>query len=190
MDCMRRKTSGFTLLEVLVALVLLTLFAFAAYRGLNAVLEVEAHSRKELARWQKLSRVFTRIEADLQDAVLIPPAAGRNPAVFIVERNDSTAVGFSMHRLTAEEGAGGVEQVNYRFIGRQLSRSASPVSGQGGEMLPSLLLEALEHVSFRYLDGRGIWQADWHVATELPRAVEVAMAWPDGLQLRRVFRTQ
>lgn len=190
MCCFRRNASGFTLLEVLVALTLFSLFAITSYRALSSVLEVEAHSRGELARWQNLGKIYSRIEADLQDAVFVAATPGEAHAGgFAAERGDSGEAAFSLNRLLPDDVDGGVQRVLYRFASRQLSRSAWSRSTQENDTQPVLLLEGLDQVSFRYMDAAGNWQIGWVIATkELPRAVEMVFTWPDGVTLRRVFR--
>jgi general secretion pathway protein J len=185
----RRNPAGFTLLEVLVALTLFSLFAITSYRALNAVLEAEAHSRGELSRWQNLGKIYSRIEADLQDAVFVATPAGQTQVGFAAERGVSGEAAFSLSRLLPDDVVGGVQQVRYRFAARQLSRSAWSPSLQENDVQPLLLLEGLEQVGFRYMGAAGSWQSGWVTVTgELPRAVEMVFTWPDGVTLRRVFR--
>ena len=186
---LRRNAAGFTLLEVLVALTLFSLFAITSYRALNVVLEAEAHSRGELARWQKLGKIFSRIEADLQDAVFVAAAPGEAHGGFVAEWGDSGRAAFNLNRLVPGDVEGGVQRVLYRFASRQLSRSAWSRSTQENDAQPVLLLEGLDRVGFRYMDAAGNWQGGWVTAAgELPRAVEMVLTWPDGVTLRRVFR--
>lgn len=185
----RRNPAGFTLLEVLVALTLFSLFAMTSYRALNAVLEAEAHSLGELSRWQSLAKIYYRIEADLQDAVFVASPPGRAHAGFAAELGAAGEAAFSLSRLLPDDVEGGVQQVRYRFAARQLSRSAWSPSLQENDVQPVLLLEGLDQVGFRYMDAAGNWQNGWVAASgELPRAVEMVFTWPDGVTLRRVFR--
>ena len=189
MYCRRHNTTGFTLLEVLVALTLFSLFAITSYRALNTVLEAEAHSRGELARWQTLGKIYARIETDLQDAVFVAAAPGEIQAGFVAERGDSDEAAFSLSRLLPDDVEGGVQRVRYRFASRQLSRSAWTGSTQDNDAQPVLLLEGIDQLSIRYMDTAGNWQIGWvAVAEELPRAVEMVFTWPHGVTLRRVFR--
>jgi general secretion pathway protein J len=189
MGCLRRNSAGFTLLEVLVALTLFSLFAITSYRALNTVLEAEAHSRGELARWQTLGKVYSRIEADLQDAVFVAAAPGEMQAGFVAERGDSGEAAFSLSRLLPDDVEGGVQRVLYRFASRQLRRSAWSRSTQENDAQPVVLLEGIDQLSVRYMDAAGNWQIGWVAAAgELPRAVEMVFTWPDGVTLRRVFR--
>lgn len=188
MGCFRRNSAGFTLLEVLVALTLFSLFAITSYRALNTVLEAEAHSRAELARWQTLGKIYSRIEADLQDAVFVAAAPGEMQAGFVAERGDSGEAAFSLSRLLPDDVEGGVQRVLYRFASRQLSRSTWSRSTQENDAQPVVLLEGIDQLSVRYMDTGGNWQIGWAAAGELPRAVEMVFTWPDGVTLRRVFR--
>lgn len=191
MRCLRRKFAGFTLLEVLVALTLFSLFAMTSYRALNAVLEAEAHALGELARWQSLAKIYSQIETDLQDAVFMAGPPGRAHAGFAAEGGVSGEAAFSLSRLLPDDVEGGVQRVLYRFASRQLSRSTWSPSVQDHGVQPVLLLEGLDQVGFRYMDAAGNWQSGWVTATgELPRAVEMVFKWPDGVSLRRVFRLQ
>ena len=191
MACPRRNAAGFTLLEVLVALTLFSLFAITSYRALNAVLEAEMHSRGELARWQNLERIYSRIEADLQDAVVVAPTPAEAHAAFFAERGDSGDAAFSLNRLLPDDVEGGVQRVLFRFSARQLSRSAWSRSTPENSVQPVLLMEGLDRVVFRYMDAGGNWQSGWVAAAgEMPRAVEMVSTWPDGVTLRRVFRLQ
>ncbi len=191
MRCCRHKPAGFTLLEVLVALTLFALFAMTSYRALNSVLEAEVHALGELSRWQSLAKIYARIEADLQDAVVVAGPPGGVHAGFAVERGAAGEAAFSLSRLLPEDVEGGTQRVLYRFASRQLSRSAWSPSVQDGGAQPVLLLEGLDQASFRYMDAAGNWQGEWVTAAgELPRAVEMVFKWPDGVSLRRVFRLQ
>ena len=191
MRCLRCKSAGFTLLEVLVALTLFALFAITSYRALNTVLEAETHALGELSRWQKLGKIYARIDADLQDAVFVASAPGQAHAGFAAERGVAGEAAFSLSRMLPNDVEGGVQRVLYRFASRQLSRSAWSPSLQENDVQPVLLLEGLDQVGFRYMDAAGNWQGGWVTATgELPRAVEIVFTWPDGVSLRRVFRLQ
>lgn len=190
---MRPRSAGFTLLEVLVALVLLTVFAVTSYRALDAVLVAERHARLETAGWQRLAMVYARIEADLQDAVAapIPLAAGR-PG-FRAEGADTGAAGFSLDRQLPGDQADGLVRVSYRYVGGNLTRLAqSSLRPQAEGEAPPPLLDGLERAEFSYLDNVGAWQPEWGAiqSGQLPRAVAIVLAWPDGRRLRRVFRVQ
>lgn len=185
----RAVNAGFTLLEVLVALVLLTVFAVTSYRALDAVLVAERHARAEMAGWQALAKVYAGIEADLQDAVAasIPPAPDR--LGFLAERTDTGAAAFSLDRQLPDDQADGLERVSYRYADGHLTRSAVSLLHPRADA-PTALLDGLQGAEFSFLDGFGAWRPDWGTgeAGQLPRAIAIVLAWPDGRRLRRVFR--
>lgn len=187
-----RESAGFTLLEVLIALVLLSVFTVTSYRALDAVLTAERHARAEMVRWQNLAVVFAGIESDLQDAVAasIPLAAGR-PG-FRAERDDSGAAEFSLDRQLPADHTEGLMRIFYRYADGRLTRSSLSLLRQTPEPIEAELLDGLASVEFRYLDGVGVWQPAWGAVQfgQLPRAVAMVLAWPDGRHLRRVFRLQ
>lgn len=180
---------GFTLIEVLVALVLLALLTLTSYRALNAVLEAERHARAEMSAWQSLALVFTRIEADLQDAVSPAVPASVNQPGFLAERLETGKLAFSFDRQLPADEADGLRRVQYLYLDGSLSRADWPhtqtVLPTGTELLVNL-----SGLELRFLDREGVWQGDWPASRQgiLPRAVELQLAWPDGRAIRRVFR--
>lgn len=186
----KRIAGGFTLIEVLVALVLLSLLAVTSYRALNSVLETDARGRSEQAFWQQLAGCWPRIAADLQDAVPVRlPTAERG--VFVTQRTPAGAVSFSLNRQIPQDAGGGLQQLRYAFSAGRLTRDAAGSAAGAANRSVQILLEGVERMEFRYMDGTGRWLPDWSPsAAELPRAIEFLMSWPDGRHLRRVFRIQ
>ena len=70
------RARGFTLVEALVALVILAIVAVLAYRGTASLTVGEAQLAAESARWRTLDAVFTRLEADLRQALPRPVRHG------------------------------------------------------------------------------------------------------------------
>lgn len=187
---MPARTTGFTLLEVMVALMLLSLLAITSYRALGSVLDADAHTRAELAFWQQLSATWMRVEDDLQAAVPVSSSPYLQGS-FFSNRTQSGTASFSLVRQLPESAGGALQQVTYAFADGSLSRSVARPDVPQGDTHPVVLLPGIEKLEFRYMDGTGRWQLDALVsATALPRAVEMVMTWPDGRSVRRVFRVQ
>lgn len=188
---MIRRARGFTLLEVLVALVLLALFAVTSYRALDSVLGAERHAGAEMARWRALAMAFTRINADLANVVAdVEPSHGA-PRGLRAEADDAGTLRLDLDRLLPEDAVGGLQRVGYRYADGTLSRRVwQETAGAANE---SPILEGLRGLSLRYLDRDGHWYAAWapeagHGA--LPRAVEMRLLLASGEPLRRVFLLQ
>jgi general secretion pathway protein J len=63
---------GFTLIEILSALLILSLLALMSYRGLGAVLDAREHTRNETEKWRHVASFFARFERDVQLAAPRP----------------------------------------------------------------------------------------------------------------------
>lgn len=168
------KTAGFTLLEVLVALLLSSLFALAAYRGLGAVLDGEARLGEDLARWRGQARAMAQLETDLGAA--LGPAAGV-PGLLV--RRDGNDWEIQLERLHAYGEGSQRRWLVYRYARGRLERQ------MGGVAVP--ILSGLATLEVRFLDDGGVWRADWP-AGPLPRALEWRWRLAGGPALRRVLR--
>lgn len=68
----RGAAAGFTLIEILSALLILSLLALMSYRGLGAVLDAREHTRNETDKWRRVASFFARFERDVQLAAPRP----------------------------------------------------------------------------------------------------------------------
>ena len=57
---------GFTLVELLTALLVLSLLALMSYRGLGAVLDAREHVKLETDKWRHVAAFFARFERDVE----------------------------------------------------------------------------------------------------------------------------
>lgn len=184
---------GFTLMEVLVALVLLTLFTAVSYRSLDAVLDAQRQATAEMERWKALAAAFNRMDADLSNAVsrFDPKDPLRGGFHGWVAQDGGTQ--FDLVRLLPEDADQGAEKIGYRCMGGGLARLVWPDPDNLADApRESTLLEGLRSCAFRYLDRDGLWRAVWQsqVAQPLPRAVELSLGEADGTLIRRVLRVQ
>lgn len=188
---MTNQAAGFTLIEVLVALVLLSIFSITTYRSLDAVLTAEQHGRQEMAHWQRLATAFDRMHSDLNQATGNVEARHGWTRGFVASTESSQ--GFQFERLLAEDQAGGLQRIGYRLNDGALIRTTwtenQPVSAPPNE---AVLLEHVTTLTLRYLNDQGQWQTLWipKGTAPLPKAVEVVLSLPDQPTLRRIFLVQ
>lgn len=96
-----KKARGFTLIELMCALLILSLLAVLSFRGLAAVLDSRDQLRQETQKWRNVSAFFARLQRDVQ---LSAPSPLRGTA---------TSVEFS--RLATNEGLEAPRPVAYRL---------------------------------------------------------------------------
>lgn len=184
---MTSPARGFTLLEVLVALMLMGLLGLMAYRGLDVVLAAEAHARSEMDRWRDVQAALARLESDLVNVVVIEKAPA-STALTLSYADGSLA----LTRLLPEDASGGLRRVAYDFASGRLTRSVWRDAAPAGEApVRVALLEGLGALQFRCLDGGGAWRGQWPMPdgqAGLPRAIEITLTMASGESLRRVLR--
>ena len=169
---MRRR--GYTLIELMCALVVLSLLALMSYRGLGAVLDAREQVGLETAKWKAVSAFFSRFQYDVQLSAPRPvrAEAGR----------------FEFSRLPAPEGAAAPRRVAYllnhnREVELWLwpALDAAPVR--------HVVLTAVAQFELRYLDRALAWVEAWPPSERepLPRALRLRIVLASGEELVRVF---
>jgi general secretion pathway protein J len=92
---MKRTQSGFTLIELIIALGVMAIFALLAYRGLDSVLRLHQGAYAHEQQAQAIDRVITQLEADLRQAskvtVLAPEKDGAASRLQIFRRIEGVA---------------------------------------------------------------------------------------------------
>jgi general secretion pathway protein J len=188
-----RTTHGFTLMEVLVALVLLTLFSLVTFRALDAVLKSQRQATAEMEHWHELAAAFALMDSDLSNAAArVDPKVPRDGGFHIQLAADG-AMQFDLVRQLPEDADQALQRVGYRCAGKSLDRLVWPdVDNPHAEARKSTLLEGLSSCAFRYLNELGQWLPVWQpqAGNPFPRAVELSIDVTDGTRIRRVLRVQ
>nr|WP_316643548.1 prepilin-type N-terminal cleavage/methylation domain-containing protein [uncultured Roseateles sp.] len=139
---------GFTLVEVLVALLIMALMAMMSWRGLDAIIRTRDISQSHLERTMRLQTVMAQLEQDLlavQDTGTVPPL-------------QFTGGSLQLTRLRPE----GMQVVVWSRMGNAWTRWESPVTTRAEELqesyLRSLQLQANAPGMVRALEGVSGWQ--------------------------------
>lgn len=197
-----RYSRGFTLIEMLVALLILALLAIAGYRGLNAVLDARTAVSQETRKWQQLMFFFSRMDQDIAQALPRPVrnTGGVTEPEFIghqtlIGANDAqlafTRAGF------ADAGAAQLapQRIGYRLDGNTILLLRWPALDQPVRPAPRRypLLKGVRAFDLRYLTTAGVWLKQWPPPGQnsgMPSAVEVSLTLADGKTITRVFARQ
>jgi general secretion pathway protein J len=144
----RRPAQGFTLVEVLVALLMMALLTTLAWQALDGVLRARDDSRLSIDRTTRLATVLTQWEQDLQaviDTEVVPPLAFDGQTLRLTRRTD-----------------GGVALVAWSVRGGQWQRWSLPAFARSGELqeawLRSQQLQGTEPGHVKLTDGASQWQ--------------------------------
>jgi general secretion pathway protein J len=173
------RTRGFTLIELMSALLILSLLALMSFRGLGAVLDSRDHVKQETEKWRRVSVFFARFQRDVQLSAPRPmvAAAGR----------------LEFSRLAAAEGIEAPRRVGYRL---NESREIELLLWPTLELTPGLdptrypILSAVATFQLEYLGSDLAWVDTWPRTERdppLPQAVRLRVALVSGEELMRVF---
>jgi general secretion pathway protein J len=188
-----KHVRGFTLMEVLVVMVLLSLFAVVAYRALDAVLNTQRQATARMENLNELAAAFALMNADLSNTTTRLDPQNPNSSEFVSMIDQDGAQQFNLLRQLPEDADQGLQRIGYRCAGESLSRLVwSDVNRPTDAPKEFTLLKGLHSCAFQYMDPHGQWLAMWQpqAAIPFPRAVELTLTEADGAPIRRVVAVQ
>jgi general secretion pathway protein J len=201
---MRMKPhTGFTLLELLVAMAIFGIVSVLAMGGLNAVLSQQVVARKQLDRLHQVQRAvrvltndfsqvhprFVRDELGDPELPLLAPCGVENLVCF--SRDGWSNPFFQLPRGT-------LQRVQYRLENQQLIREYWAVMDRtlGNDPRKEVLLDGVDSVEIRFTDpsGSGEWVPEWPPAQVtaprgpgLPAGARIALTLTDWGEIVRVI---
>jgi len=193
----RLRTSGFTLIEILVALAILALTAVLAWQATVALVDGEVRLSSEATRWRALDQAFSRLEADLRQAQprAVRTAGGTEaPWIGATEANGGSAIVFSRAGPEFDSEPGGAGQrIAYRLRDGALEVVYWPTLDRSrDESTVYRLIDDVAGFRVEHFASTGQWVGAWPRFGEapLPRAVRVQLTMANGEVLERWFTLQ
>jgi len=193
MNPQARRSAGFTLIEILIALAILGLIAVLGYRAVSSLTESEAQLAAESERWRELDATFARIESDMRLAQPRDVREGEAPEPAWVARKDDA--GNAMLRVSRagaefalEPGSAG-QRIGYRLRGGAVEVLYWPHLDQPASVAAAAysLARGIARFEIAYLDTRGGWHDHWPLLGEgpLPRAARIQLTLDDANVVER-----
>lgn len=194
-----KRTRGFTLMEVLVALFVVAIIAVASFRGLSAVMQARDTVTQETRRWQGLMYLFSRMEHDIAQAIPRPvrgPTGVTEPEWIghdvPVSPSDAQLILTRAGGLDAQGAQVGPQRVGYRLEQHTLYLLHWTALDQPPDAKPQRypLLQDVKEFHLRYQDDHGTWSEQWPMPGRtggIPMAVEVKIALEGEQPITRLF---
>ncbi|MEP3226429.1 MAG: type II secretion system minor pseudopilin GspJ [Parasphingorhabdus sp.] len=186
--------SGFTLVEMMVALFLFSLLSVAGVVLLRSAVDSNEATDARLGEMAQMQRLISLMEADLSQALQRPyrDEDGDRVAAFISQR-ETGGRGFLSFTRGGQSNINNaprsnMQRVSYRLNNGRLERSQHESTDGGAQSEPAILLEGISALELRFRTKRGQWVNRWQTErlNDLPRAVELRFALA-GRSYRHVF---
>ena len=193
----KHSQSGFTLLEVLIAIAIFSVVSLASFTIFDTVLRGDENSKMRSERQNELQRAFLLMERDFtQIAKRTMRINGEAPGSSFLQTADDSflvdeqAIAFVRNGWTNPGlllPRSDMQSVAYRLVDETLERLhynfVDAVVGQEPRIRP--LISQVMSLSFEFYDGSK-WQKEWSGKT-LPQAIAIELETRDYGLIRRQF---
>jgi len=200
MKLKKQNIKGFTLLELLVSMAIFATLSAMAYAGLHNIIISKEHTEAQAKRLVEMQTAFLFIGRDIEQAIGRSVRDGYGDIKPAMQGGEFGSELISLTRAGRTNflqiPRSNLQRVAYEFEDDNLFRLSWPMIDQDFSQEPHkrLILEKVEKIELRYLDGEFNWQDQWPSGFEetdpslLPKAVEVNLEFEDVGKIRRVFR--
>ena len=192
-----KSTLGFTLIEIMTALLVLSLLALMSYRGLGAVLDAREHVKQETDKWRRVAAFFARFERDVELAAPRPVRTADGPApAWLGAPAAATQARLEFSRFASTEGVDTARRIGYRLNEkREIELWLWPGLDVAPNTQPARypVLAGVKTFDLQYLNPALVWVDAWPTSpTDLPipRAVRLRIVLASDEELVRVFVLQ
>ena len=196
-----RKNTGFTLIEVIIAMSIFAILAILSYSGLHSVIMSKTSTEVSLERLQELQMTILTLNSDLQQ---------------ISNRDAHDALGGSLNKLSTQSSEylieftrGGwrnpanlarssLQRVAYQLKDDALIRIYWPHVDRADEeqRVERTLIHNIESLEILFLNEKQEWKEDWPSATALastdpaalPAAIDVRLKMNDWGEIKRLIK--
>ncbi len=197
---MRRLQQGFTLLELLVAMVVFAIMSTMAYSGLGIALSHSEQAQIQAERMAQLQKAFLIIGRDIEQAVNRPVRDNGGIPMDALIGSSVGSIVLQLSRTGRDNPLNlrrsNLQRIDYLLSEGKLVRVAWPVMDRSNnEPYEMALLDNVSSVKIQFLDESKSWQDQWPSLAasvsgnpfEMPRAIEVVVELEDWGRIRRVF---
>lgn len=198
------RHSGFTLLELLIAIAIFAIVAMLAMGGYNQLLMQRERASQSMERARTVQRTVIRLTQDFEQLEPRPvrnaTATLNDPALFAPSSSGYIAE-FTRAGWTNPAGVSRatLQRVGYRLVDGKLYRDYWTVLDRNLNAVPvqAVLVDKVKSFSLRYMDLNRQWQTNWPANSTggigtgrdraLPLAVEITLTLEDWGEIKRVI---
>lgn len=180
------KKSGFTLLEILVALSIFSVIATMGYSGLNKILKLQERQEEIQQAQEDLQRALLIVSRDFYQ--MVPRPVRDNSGSFINAvsfDSNNNKIQFTRsgntYPITFKQSS--LQRIAYNLEDDKLYRTHWSMLDRPLSAFPSKyqLLENVTRMTLRFMSSGGTWSNFWNPAslTTMPKAIELTLEMKD-----------
>lgn len=191
---MNKSQQGFTLIEVMVAIMLMALVSVIAWRGLDSVTRADQHLQASTEQTEGLLRALKQMQRDISlraSVELAEPGTAKDAGLAAVTVRSSDSKGFRLEVIRSAPATGdGLQRVRWWLKGDSLYRAAAPARDRFP--LPAakdgvVVLAGVSDVQVRVWDKDKGWRQLSGNKREEPLGLEISLVrqTPQGVERYR-----
>lgn len=186
--------AGFTLIEALVAITILSFVAMAGYSGLDSLTATLKRTEEESAKWRDVAMFFDHVEKGVTASSPAPGHPGGGSTPDAAGSGGGENAGFSFIRLGSQYRVNGQlsasRLVGYRLRDGKVEMLLRPATAYAeAEYIRSFpVIHGARSLWTRYLGADG-WSEIWREPGK-PRAMEIRLVLSSGEEIRRVMKVR
>lgn len=199
----KRQQRGFTLIEIVVAIIVMSILAIISFRGMSSMLDARDHLTAYTQKWYHLSVFFSQLESDLlqlrerkirdRHGAVLPTFIGK-PDFIARDKEDEDAQLIFVRAGVADQigAASDMKRVGYRLHKGNVEMLLWPALDLAQETLPMVepILTDVRAMTIRYQNSKQQWTDYWpdtRDLSQIPRGLEITIQLQSGEIIRRVF---
>lgn len=194
-SCAQRST-GFTLLELLIALFIFTFIAIIVVSAMHTVFTAQSATEKSASRTAELQIALTIMSRDFEQVVDRPitVASGAREGSFIGGNDNATFTHAGLANPMGQLLRSTLQRTRYRLEENKLIRESWQQLDQSQKSLPDprQLITGVSSLRFQYLDQKGVFHDRWPPPDQTddgtqPRAVRVTLILNDLGKIMQLY---
>ncbi len=192
------RTSGFTLIEIVVALAVFAIVGTMAFSGLNAILNWQSNTQVRADQIKSLQLAMKYMERDISQAIVRPirDQYGDTQPAFSSDGVAILSFTYSGWRNPAQLSRSTMQRVAYEvtedesLIRHSWNRLDGAIIEDSREVM---LLKEVKEVEWQFLNQGNTWVEQWPPLNSdpgsvvLPRAVSITFSAPPIGEITRIF---
>ena len=206
-NCSRAITTrenGFTLVELLIAILIFGILSMLAYGGLDSVMQSRDRTESELNRLRQVQITFSQLQRDIEQLTARDGHDALGGKLLRLSAGQTSDTGLLLQYTRtgwtnpAQQTRSYLQRVAWRLDDDKLYRMSWPYVDRAfdDQATSTMLIDHIREVKLRFLDSKNEWQNLWPLPDALadgkvllqPVAIEVTVVMEDWGEIVRLFK--